>query len=598
MGPERVERRLAAILAADVAGYSRLMGANEEGTHAALMALRREVSDPKIAQHRGRIVKTTGDGFLAEFASVVDAVRCAIELLREVALRNDDVPSERRIQFRIGINIGDIIIEADDIYGDGVNVAARLETMAEPGGICISAVAHEQVQGRLDCTFADIGEQSLKNISRTIRVYRVEPKTAPEKRAGIVEAPLALPDKPSIAVLPFQNMSGDPEQEYFADGMVEEIITALSRIRWLFVIARNSTFTYKGQAIDVKRVGRELGVRYVLEGSVRKGGGRVRITAQLIEAQTGAHLWADRFDGSLEDVFDLQDQVASSVAGVIEPALQAAETARSAHRPTRDLSAYDLYLRALAMSPTPQAFQVLEEAIARDPHYGPALALAASWSMNLVSDGAAPDRDANRQKGIGFARRALAVAGNDPGVLADAAFALACFGEDIVAMTALVDRALTFNPNYARGWHASSFLRLWAGQTDFAIEHAGIALRLSPRAQAVMSSWAIGAALFFSRRFEEAIPRLCVAVEERPIFATPYRILAACYAHMGLLAEAQATVARLRTLTSEVIPTYPLPFRDPAHRELYYSGLRLALGEEAIAGGAASPGSEPSRLPL
>ena len=597
MGPERVERRLAAILAADVAGYSRLMGADEEGTHAALMALRREVSDPKIAQHRGRIVKTIGDGFLAEFASVVDAVRCAIELLREVALRNDDVPSERRIQFRIGINIGDIIIEADDIYGDGVNVAARLETMAEPGGICISAIVHEQVQGRLDCTFADIGEQSLKNISRTIRVYRVEPKTAPEKRAGIVEAPLALPDKPSIAVLPFQNMSGDPEQEYFADGMVEEIITALSRIRRLFVIARNSTFTYKGQAIDVKRVGRELGVRYVLEGSVRKGGGRVRITAQLIEAQTGAHLWADRFDGSLEDVFDLQDQVASSVAGVIEPALQAAETARSAHRPTRDLSAYDLYLRALAMSPTPQAFQVLEEAIARDPHYGPALALAASWSMNLVSDGAAPDRDANRQKGIGFARRALAVAGNDPGVLADAAFALACFGEDVVAMTALVDRALTFNPNYARGWHASSFLRLWAGQTDLAIEHAGITLRLSPRAQASNSSWAMGAALFFSRRFEEAIPRLCVAVEERPIFATPYRILAACYAHMGLLAEAQATVARLRTLTSEVIPTYPLPFRDPAHRELYYSGLRLALGEEAVAGGAASLGSEPSRPP-
>ena len=574
------------------------LGADEEGTHAALMALRREVSDPKIAQHRGRIVKTTGDGFLAEFASVVDAVRCAIELLREVALRNDDVPSERRIQFRIGINIGDIIIEADDIYGDGVNVAARLETLAEPGGICISAIVHEQVQGRLDCTFADIGEQGLKNIARPIRVYRVEPKTAPEKRAGIVEAPLALPDKPSIAVLPFQNMSGDPEQEYFADGMVEEIITALSRIRWLFVIARNSTFTYKGQAIDVKRVGRELGVRYVLEGSVRKGGGRVRITAQLIEAQTGAHLWADRFDGSLEDVFDLQDQVASSVAGVIEPALQAAETARSAHRPTRDLSAYDLYLRAFAMSPTPQAFQVLEEAIARDPHYGPALALAASWSMNLVSDGAAPDRDANRQKGIGFARRALAVAGNDPDVLADAAFALACFGEDIVAMTALVDRALTFNPNYARGWHASSFLRLWAGQTDLAIEHAGKARRLSPRAQASNASWAIGAALFFSRRFEEAIPRLCVAVEERPIFATPYRILAACYAHMGLLAEAQATVARLRTLTSEVIPTYPLPFRDPAHRELYYSGLRLALGEEAVAGGAASLGSESSRAPL
>ena len=540
---------------------------------------------------------------MAEFASVVDAVRCAVELQREMALRNGDVPSERRIQFRIGINTGDIIIEADDIYGDGVNVAARLETLAEPGGTCISAIVHEQVNGRLECAFTDLGEQSLKNISRPIRVYRVESKTAPEERAGIVGAALVLPDKPSIAVLSFQNLSGDPEQEYFADGMVEEIITALSRIRWLFVIARNSSFTYKGQPVDVKRVGRELGVRYVLDGSVRKGGGRVRITAQLIEAESGAHLWADRFDGSLEDVFELQDRVASSVAGVIEPAVQAAETARSAHRPTGDLSAYDLYLRASEMyhassAQRPRAFQLLEEAIARDPHYGPALALAASWCMNLVSDGAAPDRNANRQKGIDFAHRALAVAENDPRVLADAAYALACFDEDINAMTTLVDRALVFNPSYARGWHASSFLRLWAGQTDLAIEHAGTALRLSPRAQAGQTSWLIGAALFFSRRFGEAVPRLRVAVEDTPLFPTPYRFLAACYAHMGLLAEAQATVARLRALTPEVIPTYPLPFRDPAHRELYYSGLRLALGEEAVAGGAASLGSEPSRPPL
>ena len=567
-------RRLAAILAADVAGYSRLMGEDEEGTLARLKAIRRELADPKTKEHRGRIVKTTGDGLLLEFASVVDAVRCAVEVQREMAQRNADVPPDRRIELRMGINLGDIIKDGRDIYGDGVNVAARLEALAEPGGICVSRVVHDQVRDKLDLAFEDLGEQQVKNIARPVHVWRVKLGAKPA-----LSPPLALPDKPSIAVLPFQNLSGDPEQEYFADGMVEEIITALSRIRWLFVIARNSTFTYKGQAIDVKPIGRELGVRYVLEGSVRKGGGRVRITAQLIEAQTGAHLWADRFDGSLEDIFELQHKVASSVAGVIEPALQAAETARSAHRPTSDLSAYDLYLRALAMSPTPPAFQLLEAAIARDPDYGPALALAASWCMNLVSDGSAPDRDANRQKGIDFARRALTVARNDPGVLADAAFALACFGEDIDAMTALVDRALAFNPNYARGWHASSFLRLWAGQTDLAIEHAGIALRLSPRAQAVMSSWAIGAALFFSRRFEEAVPRLHVAIEERPIFPTPYRILAACYAHMGLLDEAQATIARLRALTPEVIPTYPLPFRDPGHRELYLSGLRRVLGE-------------------
>ena len=395
--------------------------------------------------------------------------------------RNTAISPDQRIEFRVGINSGDVIVEDGDIHGDGVNIAARLEALAEPGGVYISAIVHEQVQGRLDCAFADLGEQSLKNIARPIRV-RVAPKSPlpnPSRpvgkgRAGAAGAALALPDKPSIAVLPFQNMSGDPEQEYFAYGMAEEIITALSRIRWLFVIARNSSFSYKGQAIDMKRVGRELGVRYVLEGSVRKAGGRVRITAQLIEAETGAHLWADRFDGSVEGVFDLQDQVASSVAAVIEPAVRAAETARSAHRSTSDLSAYDLYLRASEMynassAQRPRALQLLEEAIARDPHYGPALALAAVWCMTLSSDGSAPDRNANRQKGIDFGRRALEVSENDPRVLADAAYALACFGEDIAAMTALVERALAFNPSYARGWFAGGFLRLWAGQTDLAI---------------------------------------------------------------------------------------------------------------------------------
>jgi adenylate cyclase len=386
-------------------------------------------------------------------------------------------------------------------------------------------------------------------------------------------------------VLPFANMSGDPEQEYFADGMVEEIITALSRIRWLFVIARNSTFTYKGQAIELKRVGHELGVRYILEGSVRKGGGRVRITAQLIEAETGAHLWADRFDGLLEDVFELQDKVAIGVAGVIEPALQAAETARSASRPTSDLTAYDLYLRAYAMYSAShqrqmrQALALLEEAIARDPQYSPALGFAAFCCMQLASDAAAPDRDAIRQKGIDFGRRAVELAENAPGALADAAMALASFGEDIDAMIALVDRALAFNPSYARGWHISGFLRLWAGQTDLAIEHAGLALRLSPRAQARLTSLLIGYALFFSGRFEEAVPRLRVAIEDSPLFPTPYRFLAACYAHMGLLEEARATIARLRAITPELMVNYPLPFRDPGHRELYFSGLRLAVGE-------------------
>src|SRR5271166_1490739 len=331
-------RRLAAILAADVAGYSRLMGADEEGTLERLKALRRELVDPKIAEHHGRIVKTTGDGLLVEFASVVDAVRCAVAVQQAMPERNTDVRVDNRIELRIGINLG------------GVNIAARIEALADAGGVFVSNTVHDHVRDRLPFVFEDLGEQQVKNIARPVRVYRVrDASTAANAPAPPGALALPLPDKPSIAVLPFANLSGDPEQEYFADGMVDEIITALSRICWLFVIAQNSSFSYKGQSPDVKQVGRELGVRYVLEGSVRKAGGRVRIIVQLIDTTTGAHLWADRFDGSLEDVFDLQDNIASSVAGVIEPALQAAETARSADRPTTDLSAYDLYLRAHAM---------------------------------------------------------------------------------------------------------------------------------------------------------------------------------------------------------------------------------------------------------
>jgi adenylate cyclase len=378
-------------------------------------------------------------------------------------------------------------------------------------------------------------------------------------------------------------MSGDPEQEYFADGMVEEIITALSRIRWLFVLARNSSFTYKGQSVDVKQVGRELGVRYVLEGSVRKAGGRVRITAQLIEAQSGAHLWADRFDGSLEDVFDLQDQVASSVAGVIKPELQAAETAHTSNHPTNDLTAYDLYLRAYAMylssaRQLPEALRLLEQAIRCDPHYGPALAWAAYCCFRLLMDGRSEDRDADRSKGTDFARRALEVASDDPGAVVNAAVALAYFGEHIDAMMGLVDRALTLNPNYARGWHVSGTLRAWAGLPDIAIEHVETALRLSPRARVGTSLHIIGAAYFLGRQFDKAVPKLLLAIQDNPSFPEPHRILAACYAHMGRLDEAREVIARLRAVTSVVIPDVSF-LRNAEHRELYLSGLRLAAGE-------------------
>jgi adenylate cyclase len=414
-----------------------------------------------------------------------------------------------------------------------------------------------------------------------------------EAASAPVEPALELPDKPSIAVLPFQNMSGDPEQEYFADGMVEEIVTALSRIRWLFVIARNSTFTYKGQVIDVKHVGRELGVRYVLEGSVGKAACRVRITAQLIDTLTGAHLWADHFDGSLEDVLELQDEVASRVAGVIEPALQAAETARSAGRPTNDLTAYDLYLRAHAMllssaRQSPEALRLLEQAIGRDPRYAPALGLAAHCCLRLLMDGRSDDPQADRLKGADFARRALEAAGDDPSTLASATHALAYFGGDIGAMMALVDRALALNPNHARGWLVSGVLRLWAGQSDIAIEHVQASLRLSPRDRVGLSLLAIGAAHFFARRFGEAAPKLLIVIQEDPSLPSSYQFLAACYAHMGRLDDAREIVGRLRAITSIVIPDTS-QHRNPEHRELLISGLRISAGEVVRARPTVSP---------
>jgi adenylate cyclase len=576
-------RRLAAILAADVAGYSRLMGADEEGTLERLKALRHELLDPKIAEHKGRIVKTTGDGLLVEFASVVDAVRCAVAVQQAMPERDTGVAADDRIELRIGINLGDVIVEGDDLYGDGVNIAARIEALADAGGVFVSNTVHDHVRDRLPFVFEDLGEQQVKNIARPVRVYRVRDVGAAKTPAPPA---LPLPDKPSIAVLPFANMSGDPEQEYFADGMVEEIITALSRIRWLFVIARNSSFTYKGQSVDVKQIGRELGVRYVLEGSVRKAGKQVRITGQLIDAVTGTHLWADRFDGSLEDVFELQDRVAVSVAGVIEPTLQAAEMRRSAARPTTDLSAYDLYLRALAIffpitkERIFEALGLLEQAIAIDRHYGLALSWAAFCHGRFVIEGWTEEPETSRRKAGDLAREALLVGENDPGVLANAAFVLGYFGEDVSAMIGLIDRALALNPSFARGWYVSGILRLWAGQTDPAIEHAGTSLRLSPREPVGTPLSLMGGAYFFKRQFDEAASKVLLAIQDDPGFPPSYRVLAACYAHMGRLDEARAIVAQLRTITPLVVPNF-LPWRNPEHRELLLSGLRLAMGEEA-----------------
>jgi TolB-like protein len=394
-----------------------------------------------------------------------------------------------------------------------------------------------------------------------------------------------LPDKPSLAVMPFQNMSGDSEQEYFADGVVEEIITALSRITWLFVIARNSSFTYKGQAFDVKQVGRELGVRYVLEGAVRKAGGRVRISAQLIDATTAAHLWADRFDGLLADIFDLQDQVAASVAGVIEPTLEVAETRRLADRPTSDLTALDFYVRALpdldafAKNGLVRALDLLGQAIERDPHYGPALALAAHCHQGLEVNGWTEDPEATRRTSVDLARRALRAGPEDPNVLALAAFVLGYFGEDIDVSLGSIDRCLTLNPSCARGWHWSGLLRVFAGQPDLALEHFATYLRLSPRDRMATYLNGIGEAYFFSRRFDEAAANLLASLDLAPTFPVTYRVLAACYAHMGRLDEAREIVTRLRAITPAVMEA-ATRYRNPELRELFLSGLRLAAGEE------------------
>jgi adenylate cyclase len=439
------------------------------------------------------------------------------------------------------------------------------------------------VRGKVEAEFADIGEQSLKNIARPLRVFRLGPLSSSAQPIA-PPAALPLPDKPSIAVLPFQNMSGDPEQEYFADGMVEEIITALSRIRWLFVIARNSSFTYKGQAVDVKQVGRELGVRYVLEGSVRKATGRVRITAQLIDTDTGAHLWADRFDGSLEDVFDLQDQVTTSVAGVIEPALQAAEIRRATALKTGDLTAYDLYLRGLAvfMPVTKErlfaANELFSRAINRDPDFAPALAWGAICQFRLHQDGWTADPDVTKRDGLDLAHRALQLAAGDPDVIANSVFPLAYFGEDIDAMMCVLDEALALNPSFARGWFVSGHVRVMAGHCELAIRHVENSMRLSPRAR-VGGQWAaIGQAHCLAGRFEDAVAKLLLMLQEHPGAPLSYRFLAASYAHLGRLPQACQVVARLLAIAPVAI-TDPSYLRNAEQRERLLSGLRLAMGD-------------------
>ena len=580
MAEARVERRLAAILAADVAGYSRLMGNDEEGTLAALKAYRRELIDPKVAEHRGRIVKTTGDGALIEFASAVDATRCAMEIQRAMAERSAAIPEDRRIEFRIGINVGDIIIDESDIYGDGVNIAARVESLARPGAICLSENAYNQIKGKLALDVSDMGEQHLKNIAQPVRVYSVRPGGAPERPA------LALPDKPSIAVLPFQNMSGDSEQEYFADGVVEDIITALSRLRWLFVIARNSSFTYKGRAVDVKQVGRELGVRYVLEGSVRKAANRVRVTGQLIDVSTGTHLWGDRFEGALEDIFDLQDQVTASVVGAIAPQLEHAEIERAKRKPTESLDAYDFFLRGMAsyygrtQEAINEALPLFYKTIELDPNFASAYGMAAWCYAWRKINGWMTDRAQEIAETERLARRAAEVGPDDAVALSRGAHALAYVVGDLDAAATFVDRALVLNPNLAGAWYASGWVRVFLGESDVAIKHFAQAMRLSPLDPHSIGMQAGTAfAHFLAGRFDEASLWAGKAMWEQTNYLTTLVIAAASNALAGRSTEAQKTIARLRQL----YPTLRVSnvkewaaFRRPEDLARLEEGLRKA----------------------
>jgi TolB-like protein/class 3 adenylate cyclase len=589
---ERIERRLAAIMAADIAGYSRLMGADEVGTLKALKAHRRELVDPVIASHHGRIVKTTGDGMLVKFASAVDAVTCAVAVQQQMVGRNAEGCGPHMV-FRIGINVGDIIIDEDDIFGDGVNVAARVENECVPGGVCLSGSAFEQVRGKTDFAFDDLGERQLKNIDRPVRIYAAKSRDHRGTAAPVVSGsapdakkPLPLPDKPSIAVLPFQNMSGDPEQEYFTDGMVEDIITALSRFKSLFVIARNSSFTYKGKAVDIKQVGRELGVRYVLEGSVRKAGGKVRITGQLIEAGTGAHLWADRFDGALDDIFELQDKVTSSVVAAIAPRLEQAEIDRSERKPTESHDALDLYYRAirsyrgLTRQGNEDALRLARQAISLDRNFAAAYGVATACYDQRHQEGWIKDDDPQIAEGKQYAVRSVEVGADDTFALSRAAHFFGRVLKDAGTADAIVDQALAVNPNLSEAWRLRGWISVYLGRHEPALEQFHRAMRLNPLdPQINYSETGPAAANFFLRRFEIALPWATKSMAHNKNYAASLRFAMVIYAMLGRIADAQVMLARLREAgapsTISQLKKY-LPYQRHEDVELFIEACRIA----------------------
>jgi adenylate cyclase len=553
---ERVERRLAAVLAADVAGYSRLMGLDEERTLTQLKTFRKTVVDPGIATHRGRIVKTTGDGMLVEFASAVDAARCAVEIQREMAQQNTGVPPELRIEYRIGIHVGDIIIDDNDIFGDGVNIAARLEGIAEPGGVCISDDAHRQIRGKIDTAFDDIGEQALKNITEPMRAWHIRlagvaAPAIPSNSSAIKVRDLALPDKPSIVVLPFDNMSAEAGQDYLADGIVEAITAALSCIRSFFVIARSSAFTYKGRAINARDVGKELGVAYLLEGSVQKAGNRLRIIVQLIETEGGAHVWSSRFDGAIDDFFDLEDRITEQVAGALQPSIRIAEIERSRRKRPQDLGSYDYTMRAmphvwaLEEEESAKALELLEKALAIDPEYPLALSLAGWCHAQRSVYNWADDIAESQAMARSLAERAAEMSGDDP-VILSVLGAVHTFVRNFGTARVLLERAIALDPNAAWAWSRLGWLENYSDQAERALEDFERALRLSPLDPMNFNNYAgMGAAHHVAQDYDKATALYRRALEERPHASWIYRGLASSLSGAGRVEEAKQAYAEM-----------------------------------------------------
>jgi adenylate cyclase len=575
-----VQRRLAAILAADVVGYSRLVRNDETGTLAALRGHREDLIEPQVAQHEGRIVKLMGDGLLAEFSSAINAVMCAIEIQRSVAERHADLPESQRVRYRIGINIGDIVVEDHDILGDGVNVAARLQALAPPGGICLSGKVRDELAGKLTIACEELGEQRLKNISEPVRAYLVSPG---RMVAGPASGDVAPPSRPSIAVLPFANLSGDTEQDFLADGITEDIITALARLSWLFVIARNSAFVYRGKATDVRQVARELGVRYVLEGSVRMAGRRMRVTGQLIDAETRKHIWAERYDRVPEDLFAVQDDITERVVAAVEPHLYAEEGYRASNKQPDSIDAWGLVVRALQLinkverQRNEEARTLLRTAIAMEPRYARAHALL-SWAIWWATFLAGyPDRREGYRQAAAHAQDALALDPGDPWARMISGLGLSAAGQHDRALGEL-RTALKLNPSFALGHMAFGWALLRAGRFDEAIAETGQALNLSPLDSfSGLYTTIHGLALLGAQRFEEALPFLRSSVATFAEYVGHYNTLISCCGHLGLLEEAKEYLAVRNRMDPPLrLAVLRENLKLFAHRDIFISGLEKA----------------------